>query len=388
MGSWFSNIHIRKHEQITLDAVVDCLCKQMTARQYQPAASEQDADGAIAILADTDCSWISVYSDLLRHDDPTSCADVVRPISADLHTDVLGIACFDSDYLYLNLINADNNVDAWVGIGRGADVGIKRRSGLTAWKKTLNDYATFSENAKKEYVLADEFLTPAAACLDLPVVQSAASAEVVGDFDLKEKATYLYFKLLDDAPARESVQFGLYDMRYALPCFAEKENKVEALNMGPESRGLSVYFMGPFVENDEITFSDVRLEIWEDQYPVSLTKVQLAGGEWAYAYHAPDFAIPPRIPRRITHEKFMMYLCQRKLTVKFVPHGNPRKMLDITVVLEPDQNPQGQARWNIWHSKGSKKAFIEHHNKIWKMVRAYETDPNNCLPLLKEKDFD
>jgi len=63
-------------------------------------------------------------------------------------------------------------------------------------------------------------------------------------------------------------------------------------------------------------------------------------------------------------------------------------MLDITVVLIPDGNPDNQAQWNIWHQHGSKEAFIKWHNKTWKMVRAFETDPNQLLPLLKLEDFD
>ena len=70
------------------------------------------------------------------------------------------------------------------------------------------------------------------------------------------------------------------------------------------------------------------------------------------------------------------------IIVRFVPHGNPRKILDISVVLVPDKNPQGQTGWNVWHAFGSKKAFIAQHNRSW------SKHPNCADLLLREEDFD
>lgn len=388
MGSWFSNIHIRKNEMITEETVADYINKVMAAQQYLPVASGTDADGTVAIVANGDCQWVSVFSDLISHDDPESCARIAAPISAELHTDVLGISCFDSDYLYLNLINTEEKTDAWIGIGSASELGIKRRSGLAAWKKKVSDFPAFSEGIKKNYVLAEEFLTVIEPCLKLPAMQSSASYEYLKEFGLDKNAKYLYFKRRDDAPSKESAQLVLYYMYYGLPCFVEKPNSVMAINTGAESRGLSVYFLGPYVETDEITFSDVHLETWKESIPIELTKVQLPDGQWAYCYHDPDFQIPPKVPNRVAKEKRALMEKERHITVRFVPHGNPRKTLDITVALVPDKNQSGQAKWNVWHPWGSKKAFIEHHNKIWKRVRAFETNPDSCLPLLSEKDFD
>ena len=74
--------------------------------------------------------------------------------------------------------------------------------------------------------------------------------------------------------------------------------------------------------------------------------------------------------------------------MRFVPHGNHRKILDITVVLVPDKNPEGQTGWNVWHGWGSKKAFIEHYNAIWDERRARSSNPDTLPPILREEDFD
>ena len=70
------------------------------------------------------------------------------------------------------------------------------------------------------------------------------------------------------------------------------------------------------------------------------------------------------------------------LTVRFVPQGDPRKVLDITVMLVPDQNPEGRTTWNVWHQFGSKKAFIQYHNTNWSRF------PNGTALLMREEDYD
>lgn len=187
MGSWFSNFHIRKREGIGHEAVREYLNAHMERLHYLPASPEE-ADGAVAIIADEKYPWISVYSDLLNFEDPAVFVETASPLSEALKTDVLGIACFDSDYLYLNLINKAEKVDAWLGVGSAAGLGIKRRTGLAAWKKKVTDHARFTQAAKEKYVFAEEFLAEAESCLNLPPERSSASFEYLEDLDLKDKA--------------------------------------------------------------------------------------------------------------------------------------------------------------------------------------------------------
>jgi len=62
-------------------------------------------------------------------------------------------------------------------------------------------------------------------------------------------------------------------------------------------------------------------------------------------------------------------------------------MLDIDITFIPDQYPDAQITWNVWKPFGSKAAFIKEHNRIWKAVRRFDAE-ENCLPLLREEDFD
>ena len=139
MGSWFSNMNIRRSQAVTVDAVAQVLGQMMAERGYEAAGSAQDADGVLVLLAGADSEWITICSDLLPLEEPEQFALLGNALSAEFHTDVLGIACFDSDYLWLNLLNADEKIDGWVGIGSGKELGFSRRNKLTPWKKKVRD---------------------------------------------------------------------------------------------------------------------------------------------------------------------------------------------------------------------------------------------------------
>ena len=232
-------------------------------------------------------------------------------------------------------------------------------------------------------------MTEAEQFLALPALHSTASYEHLEDLDLDKKAKFFYFKLSDDMNAKEPVKLVPH-IYSGMPCFLEKPSVVYGINIGGEARGLSVYFLGPYVENDEIIFSDtcfVMSKNNQTEYiPFSLTKVQLSNGQWAYHYHDPDFRIPPKADDRLPVSKSLQVKNENSIVVRFIPHGNHRKILDITVALVPDENPWGQTGWNVWHHHGSKEEFIEEYNKTWEFLR--ESDPANAPLLLKIEDFD
>ena len=385
MGNWFSNLHVRKNDSLTEKKVVECIRSIMTQQEYIPVDSEDDADVSFAIVTDDRSQWYSVYSDTFTFDDPKQFKSYASPISLELDTDVLGIACFDSDYLYLNLINSVHGEDAWVGIGSSAGSGIRRRTGLAKWKNKVSDLSTFSDSVKKEYVLSEEVLENIEHCIHLPQEYGVASYEYLSDFEFKTSANYLYFKLPESMQIKDEVKLVQYTSSL-MPFYVDKYSTVSVINAGGASKGLWVYFIGPYVENEEITFSHLSFRKWQNNkmvdIPFELKKTQLSDGQWAYYYHDPEYKILPRVDDRLPPKKHQQVTFERSITVNFVPHGNPRKILDITVVLVPDKNWQGQTSWNVWHMFGSKKAYIQDFNDGWSEI------PGKEYLLLREEDFD
>lgn len=385
MGSWFSNLHIRKKGNITEDTVVECIRKIMDKQKYLQAVSEEEADGAFAILSSEESQWYSVYSDLFSFDNPKMFTDYATPMSTEFETDVLGISCFDSDFLFLNLVNVTDKVDAWAGIGSAVGLGVRKRTNLAAWKNKVDDYSTFKESTKKKYVFAEEILADVEHCIHLPQMHGTASYEYLADMGLNETVTYLYFKLPEAMKTQDAPKLVQHTASL-MPCFLDKPSTVSGINVGGASKGLSVYFIGPYVEREEITFSDVCFVKWKNNQtepvPFELKKVQLSDGQWAYYYHDPGYRIPPKVDDRLPMSKRMRVEYEHSIIVRFVPRGDPRKILDITVVLVPDKNQQGQTGWNVWHQFGAKKAYIQFHNSNW------SKHPNCEHLLLREEDFD
>ena len=385
MGSWFSNIHIRRKSHITEELAVEYIKKMINGYGYSSTETAEEADMVAVLCFDEGSPWISVYSNILAHDDPDSCSGKIIPISSELQTDVMGISCFDSDYLYLNLINAAEQVDAWVGIGQGKAVGISRRNNLSVWKKKVSDFACFSEKAKERYVIADEFLNEASSCIGLSFGQSTASVEALDHLPVGGKTVSLYFSR--NAENLCDTQLAQV-FKNSIPCLIGTENKVTFINIGEASRGLSIYFLGPYIEHEEITFSNVFFYHQMNDVPIELKKEQLPDGQWVYGYHNPDFPIPPKVSPRLKGQKHTHMVYDRFFGIRFTPNGNSRKALDVTVAFVPDANPKGRAEWNVWKPWGSKKAFIDHYNKIVKRVRAIDPDEKDPFPYLSEEEFD
>ena len=257
MGNWFSNLHVRKRVALSLEDVVEYIRAFMASKQYIEVTCEEEADGAFAVLSDAESDWYSVYSDLFSFDDPRLFADYGRPMSAELKTDVLGISCFDSDYMFLNLINEETETDAWAGVGSASGLGIGRRTNISAWKGKVSDIGAFKEGVKNKYVFAEEALTEVEQCLRLPHRYGGGSFEYLCEQELGG-GVYLYFKLSEELKPHEPPVLVMRTGR-SLPWLTECRCYITALNMGGASKGLSVFFIGPYVENDEITFSDVYL---------------------------------------------------------------------------------------------------------------------------------
>ena len=385
MGSWFSNLHIRKNSVLTEATVTDYIREMMSKRQYEPVASEEEADGAFAIVTDDRSQWYSVYSDQFSFDEPGQFTHLGTAMSKALQTDVLGLACFDSDLLILNLIDAANQVDAGAFVGFVPDLDSPEQADLSEWKDKVSDFEHFRESLQQDYVFAEDVLGEIENCIHLPQEHGAAAYDYLDDTGLNEQATYLYFKLSKEEAPLEPPQ--LMQLNNSLsPYYLGQPAVIRAINMGGASKGLSVYFIGSYVEKEEITFSEVSWVVWKkdrpEYIPIALQKIQLKNGQWAYHYHDPEYPIPEKVDEHLPPAKHQRVMFERRIGVRFIPQGNPRKILDISVVFVPDQNPQGQTGWNVWCQYGSKQAYIEAYNA---QQSRFQMNPDT---LLKAEDYD
>lgn len=363
MGSYFANLYVR-----TKDAQI---LKEAITAHYAPLGitpcDSENADIEISIYSPENSGWTSVCSDAFTHEDILALA---KPISDTANTDVLSAACFDSDYLFLNLLNTADTTDAWLNIGKSYEIKPPRRSQVTSWKNKVQDFDAFKAAAKEKYICTEEFLFKVAENLGL-------SSDQIDTYDFSENCIKLYFA----APAKEDgepTKFTLPTFNLS-PCKIGRHSCCSYYNTGSASRGIAVAFIGNYVENDEIIFEDTQIRIWKQSetsqftsFPIKLEKIKTKNGMWAYYWEDKNFKIPecvsPDLPPMIYQKKRN----SREIIVDFTPKGNPRKVLDICVIMLPLSNQlDGQDCWYVWRGYESKAEFIEAHNEEQKEMEKY-----------------
>lgn len=358
MGSWFANIGVRKKQGVGPEEILRRVSERVTGQGYEPAASPEEADVSFAVVTRPDSRWFTLYSDGM---DPGEalCAGLAAALSATLNTETLEIACFDSDYLYLNLIDASAKLDAWAGVGSAAGMGIKRRTGFAAWKNRVEDFPRFQEGIRQKRICAEDALYDIAPCLGLPAEQSNACYEDIKDGD----GARLHFRLPDQGESDEPVRLTLLSSGGGMTAWStETYEDILALNEGGASRGLEVFFISPGLTSGEVVLRDVRLTLPRKRervsIPIELEKVKLKDGGWAYYYHDPNIKIPGRVPDGLPIRKQIEERYKRAIGVQFLPQGELEQVADITVHLVPDGPHEGHMAWWPWWYCDSKEEFI------------------------------
>lgn len=110
MGLSFSNIQIRRTENEPDFAQIAAVLTE--GRDTSAVDSEEEADIMLSVFTMSDSPWITVCSDLIDGDFEELGAKA-RRLSETLQTQTLALACLDSDYFCLNLIDAANGAGLW-----------------------------------------------------------------------------------------------------------------------------------------------------------------------------------------------------------------------------------------------------------------------------------
>ncbi len=376
MGNSFNNVNIRKKDGIGLNEVKDSLCRVLRNDGFAPVENGSDSDGSCIVLCGENSAWFTVCSDLISFETPDDFEVLADSISAELNTDVMGVACFDSGLLYLNLINRNDKTNAWASVGKASEFGINRRNNFSAWKEKVTDIDLFTKLIKKKRVFAEEALEDISPVLLLPAEQSVTSAHYAEEGEFPDVIARLYFKRTENAENNEPPVFKLHHTNTSV-FKMEAKSEVSFINEGGASQGVYVYFLGNYVENDEITFSDVTVGGVHKE----LEKIQLSNGEWAYRAYYPEMQIPA-IDKNLKGAKLVKVQYEKCITVSFVAHGNQRKTLDITVVLVPEKHWNGQGHYYAWRGCSSKREYIRANN-----ARVLEMDMPAFF-LMNEDDYD
>ena len=381
MGAYFANLHIRKNDAAE-GSISVFLTEYFGGMGYTPADSDS-ADMTVSLYAPENSDWVSVCSDAFTHAD---ILDLAPKLSENCGADVLSVACFDSDYLFLNLLNSEKDFDLWLNIGDTPEIKKPRRSNVAGWKGHVADHARFKTAAGKSYVCAEDFLLEAQEDLGIPAEQCAG-------YGLPEATAVLYFS----APVKAVVPpTKLTIPMYTLtPCEPGKRAACSVLNQGASSKGICILFTGDYVASEEITIDDAEFFYTDNRgqsvsIPIAFEKREWRENLWVYCWEDENFPIPPAVSDSLPPQVKMKKEFARSFGIRYVPKGNKRKFLDITVIFAPLSNfDQGQCGWRVWSRAGSKRDYIREHNQSEQDMRAYGL-PEDMIAanLIDESDYD
>ncbi len=194
MGAFFNNLHIRKNEIANVCSVRNEFAEYLKSKGYQLTENGDDADDTAYIYTSDNSDWITVFSDVLEIGDEQTFAEILHPFSKALNTDALAVACADSDCLFMNLINDSDGTDAWANVGYVEDVGILRRSNLSAWKNKVSNFDAFKSAMEEQYVFAEESLKVLEDGVNLPMFQATACSEIADELAKEGELVTVYLK--------------------------------------------------------------------------------------------------------------------------------------------------------------------------------------------------
>ena len=257
MGLFFENIHIHKNIKYNIEVLKKELIKYFEEKGFKLTAEGGDGSASVVIYEPENSDWVSVASELFQLDTKKEIQKVTEPLSKCFETDVITAGCYDSDYLRLSLLNICEGTDGCINVGRAEGMKQLRRTSIIPWKKVVSDIDALKSIVKAEYVFAEEAFYKIAALIKMTSKQAVLEAEST-EVEDGENSIVLKFVAPEGTLKLPEFIIPLYN---GMPCKIGESQVVSVYNNGGKSKGLGIMFIGDYVDNEEITFEDVKLQL-------------------------------------------------------------------------------------------------------------------------------
>ena len=151
MGLFLSNIHIKRKSEVSADDVRVYFLEEMISKGYTQLNEPDDAELRIAIWTPKNSSWITVASDHFNFDDNNDTRVLAEPLSKRFSTSVIAMACIDSDYAFMHLIDTSKKTDGWINSGSPYEgMKLPRRTSVAPWKSVVSNYERFKQSIREK----------------------------------------------------------------------------------------------------------------------------------------------------------------------------------------------------------------------------------------------
>ncbi len=365
MGLFFSNVHIKKNNNFSIEGLMDMLREEMKTKGFDEIQSAEEAEISLCVYSPENSGWVSVASDCYNFSDAESTKAAATPFSEKFGTDVIAAMCLDSDYLMMNLVNVVKHIDGWINSGELYGEKPPRCTSIEPWKSVVSDYEKFSAVVKDKNVFAEDVFYGSADLLGMDTSQCALQPDGA-QLQQAENLRRLYFSA-QNGKEKELPVLRLNGFQ-GCPCSAEKNTIVFVNNKGGSSKGIAVMFWGGIFENDEVVVERVT---FESDYgsekrkivPITLEKRKATNGETVLYWADRDFVIPKAVNQSLPWEKKHDLEFKKQFGVRFFVSGNKRKFLDVRVSIIPLENREGSECWFVYRHYKTKKRYIEEYNR-------------------------
>ncbi len=342
MGLSFSNIHVRMERSLD-EALAGRIAEiLMRGADAEPVADASEADVMVRVCAGKDSPWVTVLADSID-DDLEEQLLKTRALSEALEARTLAIACSDSDYLCLNLVDAKTKTDIWAAHGKFPFGKAPRRSNPAAWKAYVKDNAHFAQTLRASSVFAEDALPDLAAELGLPAGQARCM-----EGEIPEDARFFQFGYkMKEAEGETPPRFGmLYEELY----YGVGRTKcIPFLNKGAASKGVAVALTGECIREHQIKVEKIELQFhlsrgeWA-HIPLHLEETTYDDGSCWLMAECPEFCIPPAVKDSLPWKKKQDLEFQRAVIVRLLlaPDRETEEYGTLQVTLIPMKNYDGQ----------------------------------------------
>ena len=192
MGMTFSNVHLKKNEYCSKELLEKYYIQKMDVDGYNIVENFMDAEFVLLIDTTPESDWITIDSNYFNLDTIENMQKELKQLSKDFNTDVVSVSCVASDFLMMNMINSNENYDAWLNIGIPYGGQYLRNTTLFLWKKKIKKYFSFLLNFFKPHVFAEEAWYKITELINMDPNQSIVDSRYYIDHPDREENKKIY----------------------------------------------------------------------------------------------------------------------------------------------------------------------------------------------------
>ena len=354
MGYSYSNIQLKAGETpVDAGEIAEMLA---AGYKLKKADSPEDADVVIAVSPENAGGWVTIVSDTFDQD-LEACCKTAKTLSEKYQAEAIAISCIDSDYLCLNLLDVQNNVDAWAASGKYPEGKAPRRSSLNAWEGYVTDVPAMRQVMRSYHSFAEECLDDLEDILGLPASQGLCC---VDDADPEKGFTCFYYAA-ETVKSAEGLTIFKPSVHTWRNYHFKSINLVNFLNYSGASRGVGVVFAGPGISQGNVGLPHIWIQMYERRKrgftmtPVELKEVTLKNGEKGLYGEAPKVRIRETVPDGLPMSKAMERYRECEVIVRYDAVRKCAEDADpgtIQVCLIPLQNRAGAGVKALPHEEG------------------------------------